>query len=158
MLILYCQSPAHWQPMLRGKGGKGSDESSDEEEYKYRSPPSKVVKKLIPTGPTTDDKKRLTVRNRLTSMLFKQKEQLKKDIAKKRAQLEKELSSEIAAEVRALTTVSFFESIICIQVSSLKQKAQLKLAQQGKRHREEGEQVLLHSSFAFVVVVIIADD
>ena len=95
MLILYCQSPAHWQPMLRGKGGKGSDESSDEEEYKYRSPPSKVVKKLIPTGPTTDDKKR----NRLTSMLFKQKEQLKKDIAKKRAQLEKELSADIAAEV-----------------------------------------------------------
>merc|ERR1719193_3071810 len=57
-------------------------------------------------------------------MLFKQKEQLKKDIAKKRAQLEKELSGEIAAEV-----------------SSLKQKAQLKLAQQGKRRREEGEQV-----------------
>ena len=144
-----------WQPMLRGKGGKGSDESSDEEEYKYRSPPAKVVKKLMPTGGgPTDDKKRLTVRNRLTSMLFKQKEQLKKDIAKKRAQLEKELSSEIAAEVRALTTVSFFESIICIQVSSLKQKAQLKLAQQGKRHREEGEQVLFHSTF----VVVVADD
>ena len=115
-----------WQPMLRGKGGKGSDESSDEEEYKYRSPPSKVVKKLIPTGPTTDDKKR----NKLTSMLFKQKEELKKDIAKKRAQLEKELSGKIAAEV-----------------SALKQKAQLKLAQQGKRRREEGEQVL-GSSFA----------
>ena len=90
-----------WQPMMRGKGGKGSDESSDEEEgYKYRSPPAKVVKKLLPMGGPTDDKKRLTVRNRLTSMLFKQKEQLKKDIAKKRAQLEKELSGEIAAEVR----------------------------------------------------------
>merc|ERR1719430_561836 len=114
-----------WQPMLRGKGGKGSDESSEDEDYKYRSPPAKVVKKLMPTGGgPTDDKKRLTVRNRLTSMLFKQKEQLKKDIAKKRAQLEKELNSEIAAEV-----------------SSLKQKAQLKLAQQGKRRREEGEQV-----------------
>merc|ERR550525_2315348 len=107
---------------MRGKGGKGSDESSDEDEgYKYRSPPPKVVKKLIPSSGPTDDKKRLTVRNRLTSMLFKQKEQLKKDIAKKRAQLEKELSADIAAEV-----------------NSLKQKAQLKLAQQGKRLREEG--------------------
>ena len=87
-----------WQPRLRGKGG--SDESSDEDEgYKYRSPPPKVVKKLIPSSGPTDDKKRLTVRNRLTSMLFKQKEQLKKDIAKKRAQLEKELSADIAAEV-----------------------------------------------------------
>merc|ERR1719430_2314242 len=114
-----------WQPMLRLRGKGGSDESSDEDDgYKYRSPPPQVVKKLIPSSGPTDDKKRLTVRNRLTSMLFKQKEQLKKDIAKKRAQLEKELSSEIAAEV-----------------SSLKQKAQLKLAQQGKRRREEGEQV-----------------
>merc|ERR1719273_1919299 len=109
---------------MRGKGGKGSDDSSDEEEgYKYRSPPAKVVKKLIPSSGPTDDKKRLTVRNRLTSMLFKQKEQLKKDIAKKRAQLEKELSADISAEV-----------------NSLKQKAQLKLAQQGKRLRDDGEQ------------------
>ena len=33
--------------------------------------------------------------NKLSSMLFKYKEQLKKDIAKKRSQLEKELSAEI---------------------------------------------------------------
>ena len=92
-------------------------------------------------------------------MLFKQKEQLKKDIAKKRAQLEKELSSEIAAEVGSLS-VSFFSSLInhlCIQVSSLKQKAQLKLAQQGKRRREEGEQVLLLNEIKIAVVVIVVD-
>jgi len=65
-----------------------------------------------------------TVRNRLTSMLFKQKEQLKRNIAKKRGQAEKELSADIAAEV-----------------NSLKQKAKLKQSQQGKRPRDDGEQV-----------------
>ena len=76
-----------------------------------------MVKKLL-AGPVVDDKKRLSVRNRLSSMLFKQKEQLKKDIAKKRAQLEKELSAEISSEV-----------------NSLKQAAQLKLNSQQTRKR-----------------------
>jgi len=40
--------------------------------------------------------------NRLGSILFKHKEQLKKDIAKKRSQLEKELSLEISKEVESL--------------------------------------------------------
>ena len=62
-----------------------------------------------------DDKKRMAVQNKLSSMLFKQKEQLKRDIAKKRALLEKELSVEINKEV-----------------DSLKQQAQMKLnAQKG---------------------------
>jgi len=40
--------------------------------------------------------------NKLSSMLFKYKEQLKKDIAKKRSQLEKELSAEINKDVDSL--------------------------------------------------------
>ena len=52
-------------------------------------------------------------------MLFKQKEQLKKDIAKKRALLEKELSVEITKEVE-----------------SLKQQAQDKLNSQKSLHRK----------------------
>ena len=49
-----------------------------------------------------------------TSMLFKQKEQLKKDIAKKRAQLEKELSGEIAAEVTNFNTLFHLGPIILL--------------------------------------------
>lgn len=80
--------------------------------------PVRNVKKL---QSPVDDKKRQAVQNRLSSMLFKQKEQLKRDIAKKRALLEKELSVEISAEVE-----------------SLKQQAQLKLnSQKGKRTYSE---------------------
>ena len=39
----------------------------------------------------------------------------------------------------------------------MKQKAQLKLAQQGKRRREEGEQVLLLYEIKIAVVVIVVD-
>ena len=46
-------------------------------------------------GQQAEDKKKMCVQNKLSSMLFKQKELLKKDIAKKRALLEKELSLEI---------------------------------------------------------------
>ena len=46
-----------------------------------------------------EDRRRISVKNRLSSLLFKQKEQLKRDIARKRQQLEKELSAEISAEV-----------------------------------------------------------
>lgn len=122
-----------WQPLefsstRGGKGGKTggrgarseldkSDTGDELESEFYKSPPQKVVKKLL-AGPVVDDKKRTSVRNRLSSMLFKQKEQLKKDIAKKRAQLEKELSAEISAEV-----------------NSLKQAAQLKLNSQQTRKR-----------------------
>jgi len=60
--------------------------------------PVRTVKKFSPV----DEKKRQAVHNRLSSMLFKQKEQLKRDIAKKRALLEKELSVEISAEVESL--------------------------------------------------------
>merc|ERR1712106_139341 len=67
----------------------------------------------------SEDKKRISVQNRLSSMLFKQKEQLKKDIAKKRALLEKELSVEITKEVE-----------------SLKQQAQVKLNSQKSLHRK----------------------
>ena len=70
------------------------------------------INKRVVSSP--EDKKKL--QSKLSSMLFKQKEQLKRDIAKKRALLEKELSVEINREV-----------------DSLKQKAQLKLdAQKGK--------------------------
>ena len=82
-----------------------------------RPSPVRTVKKFSPV----DEKKRQAVHNRLSSMLFKQKEQLKRDIAKKRALLEKELSVEISAEVE-----------------SLKQQAQLKLnSQKGKRTYSE---------------------
>ena len=82
-----------------------------------KSPPVRSIKKMSPV----DEKKRQAVQNRLSSMLFKQKEQLKRDIAKKRALLEKELSVEISAEVE-----------------SLKQQAQLKLNSQiGKRSYSE---------------------
>ena len=82
-----------------------------------KSSPVRSIKKLSPV----DEKKRQAVHNRLSSMLFKQKEQLKRDIAKKRALLEKELSVEISAEVE-----------------SLKQQAQLKLNSQiGKRSYSE---------------------
>ena len=74
--------------------------------------PVRAVRKV---APVVDDKKRVSVQNKLSSMLFKQKEQLKRDIAKKRALLEKELSVDINREV-----------------DSLKQQAQLKLnAQKG---------------------------
>ena len=74
--------------------------------------PVRVVRKPLPP---IDDKKRLSVQNKLSSMLFKQKEQLKRDIAKKRSLLEKDLSVEINREVE-----------------SLKQQAQMKLnAQKG---------------------------
>ena len=70
-----------------------------------------IIKRVVSSP---EDKKKL--QSKLSSMLFKQKEQLKRDIAKKRALLEKELSVEINREV-----------------DSLKQKAQLKLnAQKGK--------------------------
>ena len=46
-----------------------------------------------------EEKRRTAVQNKLSSMLFKHKEGLKKDIAKKRAILEKELSLEIAKVV-----------------------------------------------------------
>merc|ERR550519_1749962 len=80
-----------------------------------KSPPMRAMKKLAPA----EDKKRISVQNRLSSMLFKQKEQLKKDIAKKRALLEKELSLEISKEVE-----------------SLKQQAQVKLNSQKSLQRK----------------------
>lgn len=80
-----------------------------------KSPQMRGVKKLAPS----EDKKIISVKNRLSSMLFKQKEQLKKDIAKKRALLEKELSVEITREVE-----------------SLKQQAQVKLNSQKSLHRK----------------------
>jgi len=75
-----------------------SDTESDFDPSDNKSPPIRVLKKLAPV----EDKKRISVQNRLSSMLFKQKEQLKKDIAKKRALLEKELSLEITKEVESL--------------------------------------------------------
>ena len=74
-----------------------------------------------------------------TSMLFKQKEQLKKNIAKKRGQVENELNADIAAEVVVKQSNLVIDSIV--QVNSLKQKAKLKQSQQGKRLRDDGEQV-----------------
>jgi hypothetical protein len=47
-----------------------------------------------------EEKRRTAVQNKLSSMLFKHKEGLKKDIAKKRAILAKELSLEIAKVVK----------------------------------------------------------
>merc|ERR1712107_430134 len=49
-----------------------------------------------------EKKKVVLTSNKLGSLLFKHKEQLKKEIAKKRSQLEKELSIEIAKEVDSL--------------------------------------------------------
>jgi len=80
-----------------------------------------------------------TVKNRLTSMLFKQKEQLKKNIAKKRGQVENELNADIAAEVVVKQSNLVIDFIV--QLNSLKQKAKLKQSQQGKRPRDDGEQV-----------------
>ena len=66
--------------------------------------PVRIVKKVLPPPSTNplDDKKKQAVQNKLSSMLFKQKEQLKRDIAKKRALLEKDLSVEINKEVESL--------------------------------------------------------
>jgi len=117
-----------WQPLswqkskiqnqIRKKSDTKSDTESDFEPADQnvpKSPPMRGLKKLVPS----EDKKRISVQNRLSSMLFKQKEQLKKDIAKKRALLEKELSVEITKEVE-----------------SLKQQAQDKLNSQKSLHRK----------------------
>lgn len=117
-----------WQPLswqknkiqnqIRKKSDTKSDTESDFEPSDQnvpKSPPMRGLKKLVPN----EDKKRVSVQNRLSSMLFKQKEQLKKDIAKKRALLEKELSVEITKEVE-----------------SLKQQAQDKLNSQKSLHRK----------------------
>merc|ERR1719466_718852 len=79
--------------------------------------PQRTLKR--PPGGPGEDKRRISVQNKLSSLLFKQKEQLKKDIAKKRALLEKELSLEITKEVE-----------------SLKQQAQVGLNSQKSLHRK----------------------
>ena len=62
--------------------------------------PVRAVRKVIPVAADT---KRLVVGPaKLSSMLFKQKEQLKRDIAKKRSLLEKELTVDINREVESL--------------------------------------------------------
>ena len=77
--------------------------------------PVRAVRKLTPV--VTDAKKQVVGPAKLSSMLFKQKEQLKRDIAKKRNLLEKELTVDINREVE-----------------SLKQQAQMKLnAQKGTK-------------------------
>jgi len=95
-----------------------SDTESDFESTDQNVPKSPLMRGMKKLAPT-EDKKRISVQNRLSSMLFKQKEQLKKDIAKKRALLEKELSVEINKEVE-----------------SLKQQAQVKLNSQKSLHRK----------------------
>merc|ERR1711902_271820 len=100
-----------------GEGEAMASNNLDMEPPMMKISPARTVPKFSPV----DEKKRQAVHNRLSSMLFKQKEQLKRDIAKKRALLEKELSVEISAEVE-----------------SLKQQARLKLdSQQGKRSYSE---------------------
>ena len=114
------QRSARIQQVIRKKPEEGEaliSNNIDMEPTVMKISPVRTVRKFSPV----DEKKRQAVHNRLSSMLFKQKEQLKRDIAKKRALLEKELSVEISAEVE-----------------SLKQQAQLKLnSQQGKRSYSE---------------------
>ncbi|QQP52174.1 Nucleosomeremodeling factor subunit NURF301like [Caligus rogercresseyi] len=57
---------------------------------------------LPPPMPLLDDKRVALITNKLSSMLFRQKEQLKKDIAKKRALQEKELQLSISKEIERL--------------------------------------------------------
>jgi len=81
------------------KSGADTDEDCEASENFPKSP---AIRAPIKKHGLIDDKKRISVQNRLSSMLFKQKEQLKKEIAKKRAVLEKELSLEISKEVESL--------------------------------------------------------
>ena len=62
------------------------------------SPPVKVVRKIVSTPASDQDKKKL--QNKLSSMLFKHKEQLKRDIAKKLEKLEKRTARAIGEIIR----------------------------------------------------------
>jgi len=113
-----------WRPLALARGkarGRLEADTSDTEEEaeEAREPVREAGRARRPGG---EDRRRQGVRNRLSSMLFKHKEQLKKEIARKRAQLEKELTAEISAEV-----------------ASLKQQAALKLSSQAGRSKRRVE-------------------
>jgi len=70
---------------------------------------SRIVQRgarLVKKGGVTpgDEKRRTAIQNKLASLLFKQKETLKKDIAKKRANLEKQLKLDIDKNVDLIKT------------------------------------------------------